>query len=149
MQAVVMQCRNAVRRIAAAFARMNVPMHTPFSFRTQLRLGLRIAAALLVLLVAGCATPMPRKDDPYENFNRKMYAFNDFAHRVAIRPVAVAYRKVTNPTTRTLFSNFFANIESPITIGNDLLQANIKEAGKATGRFVINSTVGVLGFFDP
>lgn len=104
-----------------------------------------LAAALL----AGCATPMPRKDDPLESFNRKMYAFNDFADRVAIRPVAVAYRKVTNPTSRTLISNFFANIESPITIANDLLQANLPQAAKATGRLAINSTVGVLGFFDP
>jgi len=104
---------------------------------------------LLVALLAGCATPMPRKDDPLESFNRKMYAFNDFADRVAIRPVAVAYRKVTNPTSRTLISNFFANIESPITIANDLLQANFPQAAKATGRLAINSTVGVLGFFDP
>ena len=102
------------------------------------------------ILLAGCATPaMPRKDDPYENFNRKMYAFNDFADRVAIRPVAVGYRKVTNETTRRLISNFFANIESPITIANDILQANPKEAFRATSRLVINSTVGLLGFFDP
>ena len=104
---------------------------------------------LLAALLAGCATPMPRKDDPLESFNRKMYAFNDFADRVAIRPVAVAYRKVTNPTSRTLISNFFANIESPITIANDLLQANLPQATKATGRLAINTTVGVLGFFDP
>src|SRR5580765_9069893 len=94
-------------------------------------------------VLAGCATPMPRRDDPYEKFNRKMYAFNDFADRVAIRPVAVGYRKITNETTRRLVSNFFANVESPITIANDLLQANVKEAGKATSRFVINSTIGV------
>ena len=105
--------------------------------------------ALAATLLAGCATPMPRKDDPLESFNRKMYAFNDFADRVAIRPVAVGYRKITNPTSRTLISNFFANIESPITIANDLLQANLPQAAKATGRLVINSTVGVLGFFDP
>lgn len=110
----------------------------------------KIAIPILVAaLLAGCATPMPRKDDPLESFNRKMYAFNDFADRVAIRPVAVAYRKVTNPTSRTLISNFFANIESPITIANDLLQANLPQAAKATGRLAINSTVGVLGFFDP
>jgi phospholipid-binding lipoprotein MlaA len=107
--------------------------------------GLSIALALL----AGCATPMPRKDDPLESFNRKVYAFNDFADRVAIRPVAVGYRKVTNPTSRTLISNFFANVESPITIANDVLQANFPQAAKATGRLAINSTVGVLGFFDP
>jgi phospholipid-binding lipoprotein MlaA len=104
---------------------------------------------LIAALLAGCATPMPRKDDPLESFNRKMYAFNDFADRVAIRPVAVAYRKVTNPTSRTLISNFFANIESPITIANDLLQANLPQAAKATSRLAINTTVGVLGFFDP
>lgn len=104
---------------------------------------------LVAAVLAGCATPMPRKDDPLESFNRKMYAFNDFADRVAIRPVAVAYRRVTNPTSRTLISNFFANIESPITIANDLLQANLPQAGKATSRLLINSTVGFLGFFDP
>jgi len=104
---------------------------------------------LIAALLAGCATPMPRKDDPYENFNRKMYDFNAFADRVAIRPVAVGYRKITNETTRRLISNFFANIESPITIANDLLQANPKEAFKATSRLVINTTVGILGLFDP
>ena len=104
---------------------------------------------LIAVLLAGCATPMPRKDDPYENFNRRMYSFNAFADRVAIRPVAVGYRKITNETTRRLISNFFANIESPITIANDLLQANPKEAFKATTRLVINTTVGILGLFDP
>lgn len=103
----------------------------------------------LAAILAGCATPMPRKDDPLESFNRKMYTFNDFADRVAIRPVAVAYRKVTNPTSRTMISNFFGNIESPITIANDLLQVNLPQAAKATGRLAINTTVGVLGFFDP
>ena len=104
---------------------------------------------LIAVLLAGCATPMPRKDDPYEDFNRRMYSFNAFADRVAIRPVAVGYRKITNETTRRLVSNFFANIESPITIANDLLQANPKEAFKATTRLVINTTVGILGLFDP
>ena len=103
----------------------------------------------LLILLAGCATPMPRKDDPHEAFNRKMFAFNQFADRVAIRPVAVGYRKITNPKTRTLISNFFANVESPITIANDLLQANAKETFKATSRLVINTTIGLLGFFDP
>jgi phospholipid-binding lipoprotein MlaA len=61
----------------------------------------------------------------------------------------VGYRKITNETTRRLISNFFANIESPITIANDILQANPKEAFKATSRFVINTTIGFLGLFDP
>lgn len=117
--------------------------------KTSIPRRLRFLALAVAALVAGCATPMPRKDDPYENFNRKVYAFNDLADRVAIRPVALAYRKVTNDTSRRLISNFFANLESPITIANDLLQANPKEAFKATSRLVINSTIGLLGIFDP
>jgi phospholipid-binding lipoprotein MlaA len=118
----------------------------PTSFLHRVLRGLPL---VLILFAAGCATPMPRKDDPYEKFNRKMYAFNDFADRVAIRPVAVGYRKITNETSRRLISNFFANVESPITIANDVLQANAKEAAKATGRLAINTTIGLLGFFDP
>ena len=83
---------------------------------THLRLALFVVGAALL---AGCATPAPRRDDPYEKFNRKMYAFNDFADRVAIRPVAVGYRKITNDTSRRLISNFFANVKSPITIVTD------------------------------
>lgn len=105
--------------------------------------------AVLGAALIGCATPMPRKDDPYESFNRKMYAFNDFADRVAIRPAAAGYRKITNDTARRLISNFFANVESPITIVNDLLQANPKEAFTTTSRLAINTTIGVLGLFDP
>jgi phospholipid-binding lipoprotein MlaA len=129
-------------------ARIQAPS-VRFSSSLLLTRWLPAASVLLALLVAGCATPMPRKDDPYESFNRKMYAFNDFADRVAIRPVAVGYRKITNDTSRRLISNFFANIESPITIANDLLQVNVKEALKATSRLAINSTIGVLGIFDP
>ncbi|MBS0589800.1 MAG: VacJ family lipoprotein [Proteobacteria bacterium] len=100
--------------------------------------------------LAGCATvAAPRRDDPYEHFNRRMYAFNDFADRVAIRPVAVGYRKITNDTSRRLVSNFFANIESPITIVNDVLQGHPRYAFTQSSRLVINSTVGVLGLFDP
>jgi phospholipid-binding lipoprotein MlaA len=110
----------------------------------------RMACLLGTLALLGaCATPMPRKDDPYESFNRKMFRFNQLADRVAIRPAAVGYRKVTNETSRRLISNFFANIESPITIGNDQLQANLPQAFKATSRFAINTTIGLLGFFDP
>jgi phospholipid-binding lipoprotein MlaA len=114
-----------------------------------LQKSLRAACVLGIVALAGCATPMPRKDDPYEDFNRKMYSFNEFADRVAIRPVAVGYRKITNETSRRLIGNFFANVESPITIANDVLQANVPEAFKATSRLVINTTIGLLGFLDP
>jgi phospholipid-binding lipoprotein MlaA len=105
--------------------------------------------ALIVLLMIGCAAPMPRSDDRYEALNRKMYVFNDYADRVAVRPVAQAYRTVTTQAMRRMLSNFFANLEIPITIGNELLQARPKDALLGTCRLVINTTVGILGFFDP
>jgi phospholipid-binding lipoprotein MlaA len=118
-------------------------------YQLHIRRTIRATAASAIVLLAGCATPMPRKDDPLESFNRKMYAFNEFADRAAVRPVAVGYRKITNDTSRRLISNFFANVQSPITIANDVLQANMKEAFKVTSRLVINTTIGVAGIFDP
>jgi len=69
--------------------------------------------------------------------------------KVAIRPVALAYRKVTNPPVRRSFSDFFTNIRMPITVANDLLQARPKQALQSTGRFLVNLTLGIGGFFDP
>ena len=106
-----------------------------------------IVAVLIAL--TGCTIAKPRTDDPWEKFNRKVYHFNDKVDRAVIRPTAVAYRKVTSPNVRRVLSNFFANIRMPITIANDALQGEFKDALKGTGRFVVNTTVGFLGFFDP
>ena len=66
-----------------------------------------------------------------------------------MRPIAVQYGKITTQRERQLLSNFFANLESPITIGNEFLQARPRDGLIAACRFTINSTLGVLGFFDP
>ncbi|MDR2011767.1 MAG: VacJ family lipoprotein [Rhodanobacter sp.] len=106
--------------------------------------------ALSVLLLAGCATTVkPRTDDPWEKFNRRMYTFNDKADKIVIRPVAVGYRKITTPSLRHAIANFFTNIRTPITIINDLLQAEPKAAVRNTGRLAVNTTIGLIGFFDP
>ncbi|WP_329741243.1 VacJ family lipoprotein [Dyella sp. A6] len=106
-----------------------------------------IAAA--ILLLAGCAIAPPRTDDPLQHFNRKVYAFNSAIDKAAIRPVAVGYRKVTNPPVRRSVSNFFSNLRMPITVANDLLQARPKQALVGTGRFLVNLTLGIGGIFDP
>lgn len=106
-------------------------------------------ALLAVLLLAGCAIAPPRTDDPLQKVNRKVYAFNDTLDKAVLRPVAVGYRKVTNPPVRRSVNNFFTNIEMPITVANDLLQARPSDALGNTGRFLINLTVGVGGIFDP
>lgn len=104
---------------------------------------------LAVALLAGCAVAPPRTDDPLQTFNRKVYAFNDTVDKAALRPAAVVYRKVTNPPVRRSVNNFFSNIQLPVTVANDLLQAHPSDALGNTGRFLINLTLGVGGFFDP
>lgn len=102
-----------------------------------------------VALVAGCAIAKPRTDDPLQKYNRDAYQFNDALDKAVIRPVAMGYRKVTNAPVRRSFSDFFTNIRMPITVANDLLQARPKQAVQSTGRFLVNLTLGIGGFFDP
>ena len=106
-------------------------------------------ALLAVALLAGCAIAPPRTDDPLQKVNRKVYAFNDRLDKAVLRPAAVGYRKITNPPVRRSVNNFFTNIEMPITVANDLLQARPSQALGNTGRFLINLTIGVGGIFDP
>lgn len=106
-------------------------------------------AALLLLLLTGCAIAPPRTDDPLQKVNRKVYAFNDTVDKAVLRPAAVTYRAVTTPPVRRSVNNFFTNIQMPITVANDLLQARPSEALGGAGRFLINLTIGVGGVFDP
>ncbi|MFC4765335.1 MlaA family lipoprotein [Dyella koreensis] len=117
--------------------------------QSLIRLSLRCLPLLAVALLAGCSIAKPRTDDPHEQFNRKVYAFNDSVDKAVIRPVAVGYRKVTNPPVRRAVSDFFTNIRMPITVANDLLQARPMQAARSTGRFLVNLTLGIGGFFDP
>jgi phospholipid-binding lipoprotein MlaA len=102
-----------------------------------------------VTALVGCAIAKPRTDDPYQHFNRKVYAFNNAVDKAVIRPVAVGYRKVTNRPVRRSISDFFTNIRMPITVANDLLQARPGQALSASARFLVNLTLGLGGFFDP
>ncbi len=108
-----------------------------------------LAPALLVLALGGCAVAKPRNDDPWEKFNRTMYTFNDAADRAVIRPVAAGYRKITSSNVRRVVGNFYDNIKMPITIANNVLQGDPRRAAKNTGRFVVNTTLGFAGLFDP
>jgi phospholipid-binding lipoprotein MlaA len=109
----------------------------------------RLLPLAAVALLAGCAIAPPRTDDPLEKFNRKSYAFNMALDKHVLRPVAVGYTKVTPKPVQTSVSNFFTNIKLPISIGNNLLQGRPSDAITDTGRFLINMTVGIAGFFDP
>jgi phospholipid-binding lipoprotein MlaA len=113
--------------------------------------ALRSAAACCVLcLLAGCATTGARNPaDPWEGANRKVYAFNDAVDKATLKPVAKAYEASLPKWMRTSFSNFFANLDTPITVVNQLLQGKLKAAGQDTLRFTLNTTLGIGGFFDP
>ena len=87
--------------------------------------------------------------DPWERYNRRMHRFNNAADRSVARPVARAYVKIMPAPVRSGVSNFFENLGQPATMVNALLQGNIKHSGQALGRFLVNSTLGIAGVFDP
>jgi phospholipid-binding lipoprotein MlaA len=106
--------------------------------------------ALSALLAAGCASTPGRttNDDPYEGFNRGVYKFNDTIDRAALKPIAKGYRKVTPGFVRTGVGNVLSNLEYPGTFVNQFLQGKWALGFRDTGRFLLNSTLGVAGIFD-
>ena len=85
--------------------------------------------------------------DCFESVNRTTFALNQGLDKLIFKPVAKAYR-VLPSTVRTGTSNALTNLSSLITIPNNVLQGDFKTAGVNTGRFVINTTVGILGIFN-
>lgn len=110
-----------------------------------------IAALIVVLgLVTGCAsTPNGDPGDPYETANRKIYNFNDSIDRTVMQPVARGYVNVTPKPVRNGVTNFFDNVGYLNVIANDLLQFKGGQFLSDTGRFLVNSTIGLGGLFDP
>ncbi len=107
---------------------------------------------IALLLLQGCAalpSGKPAADDPLESMNRAVFQFNQDADRIVLKPVAEVYTKTLPKQLRTGISNFFTNIGTIGVIANDLLQLKFEQAGRDTGRFLLNTTVGFFGFFDP
>jgi phospholipid-binding lipoprotein MlaA len=110
-----------------------------------------VVAACMVSFVAGCAAVPGKRDphDPWERMNRATYRFNDALDRSIVRPTAKGYKKVVPQLVRTGIANAMTNLGYTRTIINDLLQAKFKAGLSDTGRFLLNSTVGLAGLFDP
>ena len=85
--------------------------------------------------------------DCFENLNRATFAFNQALDGVIFKPVASAYRVLPSPV-RSGVSNSLDNLSNLVTIPNNILQGDFKKAGINSGRFVINTTIGILGFVD-
>lgn len=88
------------------------------------------------------------RPDELETFNRKIFIFNDYVDRVAVAPVARGYDKVTPDLVQRGISNFFANLSEVTTVANDILQMKFRQTASDSGRFLVNTTVGLFGLFD-
>jgi phospholipid-binding lipoprotein MlaA len=86
--------------------------------------------------------------DPYEAFNRKVYSFNFKFDKAIGKPVADVYVKAIPAPVRRSVTNFFNNLWEPNSIINALLQGKLEKAAMTSSRFILNSTVGLLGLFD-
>ena len=86
--------------------------------------------------------------DPFERWNRGVFAFNSKLDRYFIAPLAIAYAKATPRPLRRGISNALANVSSPVSFANNVLQGKFRRAGVTLGRLILNSTAGVGGFID-
>lgn len=110
----------------------------------------QILPILLCLpLLHACATPGQHPNDPYESINRKIYAFNVELDERFLKPTAKIYAKVIPEKARAGINNAYNNVNLLPTVANDILQAKGNAVIKDTWRFLINSTLGVAGIFDP
>jgi len=112
---------------------------------------LRIILAALFFGLAGCASAgkTERNVDPFEPINRPIYKFNTVADKIVFKPLAKGYDFIVPDIARTGISNFLENLRYPVVIVNGFLQGKFSQGFSDTGRFLVNSTVGIAGLFDP
>jgi len=121
---------------------------------------LLLAALGVAAVMAGCATPPPASDtvavqeyqaanDPLEPTNRFLYKVNNYLDAYVLRPAAVAYKDVLPDGVRNAIHNGLNNLSTPMKLGTDMLEGEPRLAGNSYMRFLINTTVGGLGLFDP
>ena len=84
----------------------------------------------------------------FENISRNIFAFNKGFDKSVLRPIAAAYNKLPDPIKKGT-GNFTSNIGTLLTVPNHVLQGNWKLAGESSASFIVNSTIGVLGFANP
>lgn len=103
----------------------------------------------LLLSMAGLTQAEDEKDpDPWEGFNRRVFAFNEVMDKYVLRPVAVGYQAVTPAPVDRSVTNFFSNLDDVLVVINDVGQLKFSQAASDSARFLINTTVGFFGIFD-
>ncbi|WP_397542582.1 MlaA family lipoprotein [Roseovarius salis] len=114
----------------------------------------RLLAALALATLPACTTPGPGHPpgepfDPYEESNREVHEFNRGLDRALIRPVSRGYSRALPDDIETAVGRFASNLSLPQSVVNNILQGNMRGATEDTYRFLVNTTVGLGGFFDP
>lgn len=114
-----------------------------YSFKTVM------LSAIATVFLASCASQGGTAvNDPLENINRTTLKMNDAADKAILEPIAKGYRYATPKWSRTVVSNFLRNLNSPVIIGNQILQGDLEGTANATARVVINTLAGFGGLID-
>jgi phospholipid-binding lipoprotein MlaA len=111
----------------------------------------KVALLSLFLMLSIASSTVAADDsvtDPWEGFNRSVFEFNETLDIYVAKPVAQVYQAVTPQFLDTGITNFFSNLEDVLIVVSDIFQLKPIQALSDTGRFLINSTIGVFGFFD-
>ena len=113
----------------------------------QILKNIKIALLIIVIFTF---FPLKAKtaEECFEKVSRSIFKFNMVLDDAIIEPIAKGYNKLPDPIKNGT-SNFTSNIATLLSIPNSLLQGNLKQVGHSTGSFVVNSTVGILGFLNP
>lgn len=124
---------------------MKISMPTPF----RSRLVKVVPALALAVAVAGCAhVPNPNPNDPWESYNRTMFAFNDTVDKAFLKPIAQGYEAVVPEPARTCVHNVFNNMKDVWSSFNSFLQGRPFDGINSFGRVLMNSTLGIGGCID-
>ncbi len=107
-----------------------------------------IVVISLSFFLTACSQSKNSVADPYENFNRKVFAFNEGLDHLALKPAAQAYKLVTPDFAEKGVKNVIGNLEDVGNAVNNLLQLKFSDAGNDIERVVFNSTLGFLGWID-
>jgi len=103
---------------------------------------------LLVPMSLAWSAEQEKNIDPWESMNRRLFAVNDTLDKYLLRPVAKGYRFVMPDPAERGVTNFINNIYEFNSVINSLLQGRLEGAAQSGGRFMVNTTLGLLGFFD-
>ena len=106
------------------------------------------AVLALVLIKSANADEKYTANECFEKFSRGTLKFNQALDKAVFKPIAKGYRVLPQPI-RMGTNNFVSNLRSLLSFSNNVLQGNFRDAGNTAGRFAINTTVGILGVFDP